>query len=289
MERLLTRRNLFEVLGGGATVVAAEGLVVKKAPVGEVTDEVITRIEDHSRGLIPHITSFTFEEPALSDRVLNRAVIAQSLLFLAFLDGGDTEVKQVAKFISQVGLVFQLSDFPESKTEGNMIASVDNQPITVNLYKPAMEYYALVKELNQDEDPQAVEVLDEVDQLILHELDHVVQQARDPEKFPILHNASKLVIPVAVTAPAVAIIFDVLSRGFDQRFLPSEEKNRRGFTKSILLDFTKGTVAALTTLPLFNYLYQQHDTALFEQRAELQAQRLFNNPSFAHLQGQFII
>lgn len=293
MEKLLSRRDFIAAGAGGATVVAVEGIAANPTS-REIIADVLPDLQERAKALTPSITSLWFENPRLSAATFNREATAESLLMLAYIDGGEERVEQVASYIDKQKLyVYVAKDIP---TVGGVMHPPDVlRPVFVKLNSGIMERYAqavvlAAKNPNGDNQRRLYyqEGIDEIDKLNLHEFAHVIQLARDPENFARNFKLGSVIAPLAIGIPGCLILNDLIQRGITTPLKDKEPENGRRVLLLQLLH--NAALIALAYSGLGPFLRQnQHSLSIFEKQAESYAVRLFNSPAFDHLRGKFFL
>lgn len=205
MKEKLTRRNL--LIGGLAAALGADTLYATRAfqPRHEITQETREWLETLAAELTNEMSSSGFEEPRrilpkiertsvfewmrtgqswkeFKDKEVvvnaspNFQIFAQTLLQMAYLEGGKDETNKVNEFVHQKGLKIAATNFRESDSNsalvsGVMVRDYGNNPITLLLDNEIIADY-----FRGQPNP-------EVESVPLHELYHVIQYARNPEGF----------------------------------------------------------------------------------------------------------
>jgi len=283
MEQLLTRRNLLEFLAGGAVVAGAELGFVKKPAYREITEEVLASIQKRSKLLAFSILTPDIGNP-INSASINRGTIAESLLLLAFLDGGAETVDRVDHFVSHqklaVSIITREADQPfidiNIPTHRWIACVLDNDSI---------KKYLSFRQIGAD-DKQQLKVVDRVDRILTRSLVNVIQEGKNPENYSRDYAFGRLVIPAAVMSPFILTANDIIKRAVLKPILENPKFRRRDLIKVASAYLS---VNLITPFILSEFLIDNFEPSLFDRQAYFQMDRLVRSPTFEHLRGNFLI
>lgn len=174
-ERKFSRRAI--CIGGLGTLAYAETQHINDAknPNFVIDSEARNRLAPLARDLSTCLDSSTFSvfsaEQAGQIRIKpNSGAFAMILLQMSYIDGGNKEVSDVFRFIKERGLSIG------SKVIGRNLATMEasdsiNEPIQINFREDTTKAYFDSKHKS----------LSEI--AVIHELQHVIQQSRDPNRW----------------------------------------------------------------------------------------------------------
>ena len=232
VEKLVSRRGFFRVSRGltyaGAATVATEALAVRKVQNNHpITAEVLENLQQLSERIALHIKGAEFGtivevqgSPLSSGERIDlnfvREPFAQTIIRLAFLDGGENEAHEVADFIAAHGLEIVFDERERSPLLGETIARVIpplkiSDPVRLKI-SPRVLLDASLVPIN---DPT---YSDWVEEKMVHELCHVIQSVRLAKNpHPFISNmslaTSELTIPLIASAGIVYLTkIDPLTR-----------------------------------------------------------------------------